>query len=299
MTKQTKATAIGFCAILLWSSIVGLIKEVSHSFGATAGAALIYTVASVFLLCSVKWVPLRRFPKNYLIFGALLMVSYELCLALSIGYSTNSKQAIEIGMVNYLWPSFTMIATVIFTANKANWLILPGIVIAMLGVIWVLGGNEGLNISEVLANIKTNPLSYGLAFLGAVLWAAYCVVTIRIAKGVNGITLFFMLVAVVLWIKYLIMGGPANIHFDLSSVIYLLLAACAMGFGYAAWNVGILGGNVTVLAGASYFIPVMSSALSSVLLATPLGLSFWQGALMVCVGSILCWLSTKERSVKI
>ncbi|MES2774096.1 MAG: aromatic amino acid DMT transporter YddG [Bacteroidota bacterium] len=299
MTKQTRATAIGFFAILLWSSIVSLIREVSQSFGATAGAALIYSVASVLLFFSVKWIPLRKFPGNYLVFGALLMVSYELCLALSIGYSANSKQAIEIGMVNYLWPSFTMIATVIFTAKKANWLILPGIVLSMVGIVWVLGGDEGFNISEVFTNIKTNPLSYGLAFLGALLWAAYCVVTIKIARGVNGITLFFMLVSVVLWLKYVIVGDQSHMHFDLHSVIYLLLAGGAMGFGYAAWNVGILGGNVTVLAGASYFIPVMSSALSSVLLATPLGLSFWQGALMVCFGSILCWLSTRKPSVKI
>ncbi|RYZ96091.1 MAG: EamA family transporter, partial [Sphingobacteriaceae bacterium] len=127
MTKQTKATIIGLCAILLWSAIVGLIKEVSHSFGATGGAAMIYTVASIFLLLSLKWTPLSKFPKKYLIFGALLMVTYELCLALSIGYSQNAKQAIEVGMVNYLWPTFTMVATILFTKKKANLLILPGI----------------------------------------------------------------------------------------------------------------------------------------------------------------------------
>lgn len=293
MTDYKKATAIGFSAILLWSSIVGLIREVSHSFGATGGAALIYTFASLFQLVSVKWVPLRKFPIKYLIYGSLLMVSYELCLALSIGYSKNSKQAIEIGMVNYLWPSFTMIATVLFTAKKANWLIVPGILLSMLGVTWVLGGEAGINISEVLTNIQTNPLSYGLAFLGAILWSAYCVVTIRMAKGVNGITLFFMMVAIVLWIKWIVVGGEMPLQFNLSSVIYLLFAAAAMGFGYAAWNVGILSGNVTLLAGASYFIPVFSSALSSVLLKTPLGFSFWQGAFMVCVGSVICWLSTR------
>lgn len=298
MNKQTKATALGFCAIILWSSIVGLIKEVSHSFGATAGAALIYTVASVFLLLTMKWIPLSKFPKKYLIFGGLLMVSYELCLALSIGYSTNSRQAIEVGMVNYLWPTFTMIATILFANKKANWLIAPGILLSMLGIIWVLGGDQGLDISQMLANIKTNPLSYGLAFIGALLWSAYCVVTVRIANGVNGITLFFIMVAVALWIKYLIIGDSAGMQINLSSVIYLLLAACAMGFGYAAWNIGILGGNVTVLTGASYFIPVLSSALSSVLLSTSLGLSFWQGAIMVCAGSVLCWLATRERTVK-
>lgn len=294
MTKQVKATIIGFCAILLWSSIVGLIKEVSYSFGSTGGAAMIYTVASIFLLFSMKWVPLSKFPRQYLIYGAILMVAYELCLALSIGYSTSSKQAIEIGMVNYLWPTFTMIATVLFTSKKANWLIIPGVVASLIGIIWVLGGEEGFNLSEMFVNIKTNPLSYGLAFLGAILWSAYCVVTVRSANGVNGITFFFILVALVLWMKYFIMAEQVEMLFTLSSIVYLLLAAFAMGFGYAAWNVGILEGNVTILTGASYFIPVLSSALSSVLLATPLGISFWQGTVMVCIGSILCWFSTKK-----
>lgn len=298
MTKQTKATGIGFCAILLWSAIVGLIKEVSHSFGATAGVALIYTVASVFLLFTMKWIPLSKFPKKYLLFGGLLMVSYELCLALSIGYSTNSRQAIEVGMVNYLWPTFTMVATILFANKKTNWLIVPGIILSMMGIVWVLGGDQGLDISQMTANIKTNPLSYGLAFIGALLWAAYCVVTVRIANGINGITLFFIMVAIALWIKYLIIGDAGSMQVHLSSMIYLLLAACAMGFGYAAWNIGILDGNVTILTGASYFIPVLSSALSSVLLSTALGLSFWQGALMVCAGSILCWLATRERKIK-
>ncbi len=293
---QSKATAIGFGAIILWSSIVGLIKEVSHSFGTTAGAAMIYTTAAVFLLLSIKWIPLSKFPKKYLIFGGLLMVSYELCLALSIGYSQNSRQAIEVGMVNYLWPTFTLIATVLFTSKKANWLIFPGIVLSMLGIVWVLGGEQGFDISEMLLNIQANPISYGLAFLGAILWAGYCVVTIRISNGANGITFFFILVAIVLWFKYLLLYDDSPMHFSISSALYLIAAGCAMGFGYAAWNIGILHGNVTALAGASYFTPVFSSLFSSILLSAALGLSFWQGAFMVCGGSILCWLSTRKIS---
>lgn len=295
MTKETKATTIGFGAIILWSAIVGLIKEVSHSFGATAGAALIYSVASVFLLLTMKWTPLSSFPKKYLIFGGILFISYELCLALSIGYTTNSRQAIEVGMVNYLWPTFTMIATVIFTSKTANWLIFPGAIISMCGLVWVLGGDQGFNFNDMLSNIAANPLSYGLAFIGAILWSTYCVVTVRSAKGFNGITLFFILVSIVLWLKYFIIGGTHELHISASSILFLVLAASSMGFGYAAWNVGILRGNVTILAGASYFVPVISAALSSFILATPLGLSFWQGALMVCTGSIICWISTGSK----
>lgn len=298
MTKQTKATIIGFCAILLWSSIVGLIKEVTQSFGPTGGAALIYTGGAFLLLFSVGWVPLRNFSRAYLIWGGVLMVSYELCLALSIGYSTNSKQAIEVGMVNYLWPTLTMVATIIFHTKKANWMIVPGVMLSAAGIVWVLAGDEGLDVKGMFNNLKTNPLSYGLAFFGAFLWAAYCVLTIRISNGINGITLFFMLVAIVLWGKYLLTGEQAVMDFNISSVAYLILAAIAMGFGYAAWNIGIISGNVTVLTGASYFIPVLSSALSSVLLSTTLGFSFWKGSLMVCIGSVLCWLSSGTTTGK-
>jgi drug/metabolite transporter (DMT)-like permease len=148
----------------------------------------------------------------------------------------------------------------------------------------------------MVANVRTNPLSYGLAFAGAVIWAAYCIVTARIAKGSNGVTLFFALTALSLWIKYLLQDNTP-MAVSLHSVVLLVLAASAMGFGYAAWNVGILHGNVTLLAGASYFIPVFSAAIAAAVLKTSLSLSFWQGACMVCAGSILCWLATRARPV--
>ncbi|WP_336003064.1 aromatic amino acid DMT transporter YddG [Acinetobacter pittii] len=294
MISKRNATLIGLIAVLLWSSIVGLIRSVSESLGATGGAAMMYSVASVFLLISIGFPKLSEFPKRYLIWGSLLFVSYELCLALSIGYSNTNRQAIEVGMVNYLWPALTMVAAILFNNQKSNWLIIPGFVIAILGICWVLGGEQGLDLASMLENIKDNPLSYGLAFIGALIWATYCTVTARIANGKNGVTLFFILTALVLWVKYLLIGG-APMVFDFHAVIYLMLAAAAMGFGYAAWNVGILHGNVTILAGASYFIPVFSAALAAIVLQTPLSMSFWQGAAMVCIGSVLCWLATRQK----
>lgn len=296
--NQRKATLIGLVAVVLWSSIVGLIRGVSESLGAVGGAALIYSVASALLLFTVGFPKISEFPRRYLVWGSLLFVSYELCLALSIGYANNSRQAIEVGMVNYLWPAFTILAAIMFNRQRTNLLIVPGFLIAILGICWVLGGEQGLDLRGMIANIRDNPLSYGLAFTGALIWAAYCTVTTRIAGGKNGITLFFMLTALALWGQYLATGGE-SMAFSYSAMIYLALAASAMGFGYAAWNVGILHGNVTILAGASYFIPVLSAALAAVLLQAPLSLSFWQGASMVCVGSILCWFATREKSPKL
>lgn len=296
MKNKNKATLVGLLAIVLWSSIVGLIRNVSEHFGPTGGAALMYSLASLFLLLSVGWVPLRAFPRRYLVWGSLLFVVYELCLALSIGHANSAQQAIEVGMVNYLWPTFTIIAAILFNHQRSNWLIVPGFVLSIAGICWVLGGDRGFDAAGMLANVRDNPLSYGLAFGGALIWAAYCALTARIANGKNGVTLFFILVSITLWSNYALQGG-AEMTFSATGLVYLVLAAAAMGFGYGAWNLGILHGNVTILAGASYFIPVLSAALSTLLLRTPLSWAFWQGSAMVCGGAILCWLATRARPV--
>ncbi|HZG21496.1 MAG TPA: aromatic amino acid DMT transporter YddG [Herbaspirillum sp.] len=292
--NSNKATLIGLSAVVLWSAIVGLIRGVSEHLGATGGAAAIYTVASVILLFAVGFPRLSSFPRTYLLWGSLLFVAYELCLSLSIGYAHTGRQAIEVGMVNYLWPTFTMIAAILFGGQRASLLVVPGFLLSMLGICWVLGGDQGLDPAGMLLNIQDNPLSYGLAFAGALIWAAYCTVTTRMAAGKNGVTPFFMLVALALWGKFLWGGQVQALSWSLPALFYLLLAAAAMGLGYAAWNVGILHGRVTVLAGASYFIPVLSSALSALLLRTPLPAAFWVGAALVCAGSILCWRATRS-----
>lgn len=292
-----KATLIGLIAILLWSAIVGLIKSVSEGFGPVGGAALIYTCSAVLLLFTIGFPKIQKFPVSYLIIGSVLVVCYELCLSLSLGFTHSGRQAIEVGMVNYLWPSMTILLAVIVNRQKTSPLIIPGVVLAIIGIGRVLGGNGGFSLTEMMNNVMDNPLSYGLAFSGAVIWAIYCVVTQRIARGNNGITLFFILTALTLWVKYFTSPQP---EFVLSwhAWISLLLAAMAMGFGYAAWNVGILHGNVTVLAAASYFIPIISAVLAAFMLDSHLTLAFWQGTAMVSLGSLICWWSTRTVAVK-
>jgi drug/metabolite transporter (DMT)-like permease len=292
--NSKNATLIGLLAIVLWSSIIGLIRAVSQGLGPTGGAAMIYTIASILLLFTVGFPKLRSFPRAYLFWGSILFVAYELCLALSIGFAVGSRQAIEAGILNYLWPMFTIVFAILFNGQKSSLLIIPGLLLSVLGTCRVLGGEGGFDLAGMSHNIRSNPLSYGLAFSGALIWAAYCTVTTRLAAGKNGITPFFMLTALALWGIHMTGGGELG-DFNYEVVVYLLLAAAAMGFGYAAWNVGLLRGNVTLLAGASYFIPIFSSVLSATLLHAPLPVSFWQGAAMVCAGSILCWLATRRQ----
>lgn len=289
-----KATSIGLIAIVLWSAIVGLIRSVSEGLGAIGGAAMIYSLASLVLLLTLGFPKVKTFPRAYLITGSLLFVCYELCLSLSLGFASTGTQAIEVGMVNYLWPGMTILLSVIVTRQRCSLLIIPGMLVSIAGICLVLAGDRAFSFSEIAASVASNPLSYGLAFSGAAIWAIYCVVTKKIANGSNGITLFFILTALTLWVKFLAAPQPEMV-FTLRVGVNLLLGAMAMGFGYAAWNIGILHGHVTVLATASYFIPVISAMLAAVMLNASLSISFWQGAAMVSLGSLLCWWSTRQR----
>ena len=136
-----------------------------------------------------------------------------------------------------------------FDKPQTKVLIVPGFLLGIAGICRVLGGEQGLDIAGMLASVRSNPLGYGLAFAGAVIWAACCTVIARTAKGQNGVTLFFALTAATPWIQDALQDHtPMTV--TPQAIVMLVLAAAAMGFGYAAWNVGILRGNVTILAGA-------------------------------------------------
>ena len=141
------ATLIGLIAIVLWSSVVGLIRSVSMGLGATGGAAMIYTLGAVLLVLTAGPTAVRSIPRAYLAWGSLLFVAYEWCLSLSIGYANTAQQAIEVGMVNYLWPTFTLLSAIAFNGQRANGLIVPGVLIALAGICQVLAGEHGPDLA--------------------------------------------------------------------------------------------------------------------------------------------------------
>jgi drug/metabolite transporter (DMT)-like permease len=292
--SERGATACGLLAILLWSTAAALIRSVSEMFGPLGGSALIYSLGAVMLVALLGRPRLRATSWHYLIWGSALFVAYEVCLSLALGFASNRHQAIELGVVNYLWPCLTVLLAIVMNGQKARWLIVPGTALALFGIVWVVSG-EGLSVDSIVANVQSNPLSYSLALACAITFALYCNITRRYAGGQNLVVLFFALTAIVLWGKYAL-SSEVIPPFSLRNSLELIAASTAMAGGYALWNIGILRGNLTLLATASYSAPVLSSAFASVWLGAALAAQFWQGAVLVTVGSLLCWWATRQHS---
>jgi drug/metabolite transporter (DMT)-like permease len=296
--SKNLATLIGLSAIIMWASMVGLVKYMSAAIGPAMGITLIYTFSALIVLAIFRFPNLKLISKKYLVLATTLFIVYELCFSFAIAYSKTSQQAIEVSIVNYLWPSLTIVAFVIFKELKFNLLILFGLFISISGIIYIQAGNDSFSVQSVMNNLKDNPLSYLLALSGAIIWAFYCVVTRKMSKGQNPISIFFIGVALTLWLKLGLTDQLVMPDLNLSLSLYLLLAAAAVGLGYAAWNIGIIHGNITILVVASYFTPIISSVLAMFVLDTELPVTFWQGTLLVTLGSFICWLSSNWVAIK-
>ena len=292
---SSRATAVGLMAIVLWSFMTGTVRIVAESFGATLGSALIYTVGGVLLLVFRRPAPIREFPKKYLIIGGLLFVFYESSISLSLGLASTAASSVEVSLVNYLWPTMmVLLAAGVSRRRHAVWKVLPGAIVATVGVALAVGGNSGLDWQAAAGHIADNPLPYVLAFAGALAWSVYAVFTPAWSHGVDGTSVFFPCVAVALWIIHFAsgQGWPA----EPPSLVAWLFVFIAAGGGYACWGYGILHGSMERLAIASYATPVLSTGASAVLLGLALSLPFWCGALLVAAGSVLNYLVSARRS---
>ncbi|MGB2739341.1 MAG: aromatic amino acid DMT transporter YddG [Cognaticolwellia sp.] len=293
--SKNKYTLYGVLAILLWSTITAFIRDLSELFSPIGGAAMMYTVSAMFLMLVMGIPKIRNYPKRYLMIGGGLFVAYEICLALSLGMANSRHQAMEMAIINYLWPALTILLSVLISAKKVNVLVYPSILLAFTGVAWCIAGDQGISLDILLSNISDNPLTYFMAFSAAIIWAIYCVVTQRISNGKNATALFFSATATALWVQYFFSNEP-SLDFTLPSTLTLLLAGIVIGAGYALWNQAMIGGDIILLGTLSYFTPVFSTLFASLYLSISLTGSFWQGVALVTLGSLICFLVTRRKN---
>jgi len=299
--SKNLATLIGFSAILQWSSIVGLLKKVSANIGADLAVLFMYSLSAVLLFALFRIPNLKQIPRKYLFGATALFVVYEICFSYAIALAQNAQQAIEISLVNYLWPSMTILMLILFKELNFNKWVILGLGISLAGVFYIQTGNGAIDLAAVISHMQSNPLSYGLAFVGASLWSLYCVMTKKYSQGHNPISLFFIATSLVLWLKMLVLHPEQFVHIvqiDATTLMYMLMVSTVTGLGYAAWNIGINRGNITMLVTLSYFSPIFSSIMSMWILQTPLSKTFWLGAIMVTLGSFVCWISTNWHELK-
>ena len=295
-----RATLVGLVAVLCWSCTVGLMRSVAEALGALGGAAVLYTVSAVFVLL-VKGLPsraqLRNVSRIYLIVCGLLFAFYEISLSVAIGLAHDRPQSMELGMINYLWPCLTIVLAVLCRQQHARWWLWPGAALCLWGLVLVVGdgtvNSDAQWWQSLMAHMAANPLAYALAFGAAVMWPTYSVLARIHGGGFNGVGLFLLLTAALLWMQWLVVATPP-MQWSWGAVAQVVAIGALTALGYGCWEHGIQRGNLAVMAAGSYFTPVLSALWASVWLAVQPGWPFWQGVALITVGSLVCWWATRD-----
>ncbi|MBN9059184.1 MAG: aromatic amino acid DMT transporter YddG [Rhizobiales bacterium] len=285
-------TLIGISAVLMWSATIGLYRNISETFGAVGGSALIFTFSGIVATLYGGRAAFRGHSRLHLLFGGAMFVTYEIALALAVGLAQDRTQTVEVGMINYLWPCFTIALAVMVGQARADLLLVPGVMLSLAGVLLASSGS-GFSLHSMLDNVAGNPLPYFLALVAAITWPLYTIFTRRLSGGKSAVPPFLLMTAALLWIYYFTSDQPP-LHFDLRGLTMTLLFGVLTTLAYSAWTHGVSHGNLTLMATASYFTPLLSVMLSSILLDMMPGMNFWGGALLVTGGSLVCWFASRQ-----
>jgi len=300
-SSRPAGTAMGVAAILLWSTTIALSRSLAEEVGAVRAGACIYLLGGV-LGCLYEASIRRRFlrmlrlPAPYLLGCGLLFVAYTACLYVAVGQAANRQQAIEVGIINYLWPGLTLLLAVPILHTKVRAAFPLGVVLALAGAALAPLRWGEHSWAVLLENLRTNPWPYGLALVAAVAWALYSTLSRRWGGEAEGgaVPLFVLATGAVLAAVHYALPEPVQwTPRAVGEILYM--AALPTLLAYAFWDAAMRRGSVMLVAALSYVAPLLSTLISSAYLGVALGWNVWAACALVILGAFVCQRSVVKQ----
>ena len=277
MTRQ-KATIIGFSAVLMWSLLalftigsapVPPLLLNAMCFGIGGAIGLIWTARQgIGVLTKVSW-------KVYA-FGTLGLFGYHFLYFTAFRLSPSA----ETGLIAYLWPLFIVLMSGLLPGEKLRTQHIFGALIAFGGAAVIVLGRG----SEVPGSL----LGQGLAFLCALTWAGYSVLSRRLGEvPTEGVTVFCLATAILSALFHLALEETTWPQDALGWGAVLALGLGPVGAAFFTWDIGMKRGDIQLLGVASYAAPLLSTL---ALIAAEIARPTWTiavAAVLITMGAAL------------
>ena len=286
-------TALGVVAIVLWSTTMALARSLAETVGPLTTAALAYTAGGaagcLYLAARGRLAPAFRLPRPYLVGSGLLFVAYIACIYLAVGLASSRQQAIEVGILNYLWPALTLVFAIPILHMRVRAAFWPGVVLGLAGAALAPLRLGEYSLDALAANLRDHPAPYLLGLAAAILWGLYSTVSRRWAGQARGGAVPIFVLATGLVLAAMRWVFPEESVWTARAVAELaFLAVFPTLLAYAMWDVAVRRGNLTLVASVSYLTPLLSTAVSAVYLDVAVGWNLWAACGLVVAGALLC-----------
>jgi drug/metabolite transporter (DMT)-like permease len=294
-------TVLGILALVFWSTSIAFVRWLGEDIGVLTLAAYNYILSGMLALAWEARSPggigkMFRLPPLYLFGCGAIFVTYTVAYYLAVGTAATRAQVLEVGLINYLWPSLTLLLAVPILKTRARWPILvPGLLIAFAGVVLAMaqrgGGDAAGFLARFAANVRADWFPYASAFVGAVTWSVYSNLARRWGGTGGAVPLFFLGSGVLILIIRLF--RPESAHWTPSVVVgFLVTTFFTTVLAYMFWDRAMRTGNVVLIAVLSHFLPLVATFASCVVLHIKPGALLWVACGLVILGAALCTWST-------
>ncbi|MCB9326555.1 MAG: aromatic amino acid DMT transporter YddG [Lewinellaceae bacterium] len=296
--RLNKYTLFGFLAVFLWSATVALVRSISEQLGPVTAGAAVYLTGGI-LACTYWWSQNKfvfskeRFPVKYFFSTGSLFLIYTLNLFLALGLAKDRIQAIELGLVNYLWPGLTILLSLLIFSRKVTLGLIPGTLLAFVGIFLVLIPSGNFSWPVFLQHIIDNPIAYFCGLIAAFSWAFYSNLT-RLWKSVEdaGYVPFYILITGV-FLLLLSMVFPEKSQWGWGVLGEVLFLSFTTVLAYAFWEMSMQKGDIALVLPFTYLTPLFSTLVSSVYLGVFPDARLWVGCIALVTGSFISWKSMR------
>jgi drug/metabolite transporter (DMT)-like permease len=250
--SRRAATLIGFTAVLLWSLLAVLTSATGEippfqlaamTFAIGGGVGLLAVAGSRGgLRTLIQPVPVWALGVGGL-FGYHALYFAALRLA----------PPAEAGLLNYFWPLLIVLFSALLPGERLRSHHLIGALLGLVGTVLLFAG-QGQAIAGAFLP------GYLAAFLAAIVWASYSVLSRRFGQvPTQAVAGFCVATGVLACVCHLIFERtvwPASLGQWLA---VLALGVGPVGAAFFTWDIGVKRGDIRVLGAASYAAPVLST----------------------------------------
>lgn len=250
--NRNRATLTGFLAVLLWSLLalftVGSapvppfqLAAMTFLIGGGLGLVWIAITGDLRRLTHVGW--------RVYAFGTLGLFGYHALYFSAL----RMAPAAEAGLIAYLWPLLIVLFSGLLPGERLKPLHIVGAIVSFVGAaIIVLGSSTGMSADALPG--------YGLAFLCALTWSGYSVLSRKLGNTPTAsVVVFCLLTAGLAACAHLIWEDTAWPIGAIGWAAVLGLGLGPVGLAFYVWDIGVKRGDIQLLGVASYGAPLLST----------------------------------------
>ena len=277
---RTRATLIGFAAVLLWSLLalftVGtsptpplLLNALCFAIGGVLGLIWCLSNGTLSQLRHVSW--------RVYVLGTLGLFGYHALYFSALRLAP----AAEAGLIAYLWPLLIVVGSGLLPGEKLRAGHLVGAALGFAGAALIISNGAGQFQAQYLPG-------YLLAVCCALTWSSYSLFSRHVGTAPTASVVVFCLGTAVLSLPlHFLFEETILPETTLGWLSIIGLGLGPVGLAFYVWDIGCKRGDIQLLGTSSYLAPLLSTLVLVVCGVTPAEpLLFWAAALIT--GGALC-----------